>query len=301
VGVAEPIKAHTADKTAQTAEVAASGSSFYAAMRVLPRAQREGMYEIYSFCRHVDDIADSDGPRTGRLEALEQWRTDIDALYAVPDARATDIGRAAPQSVAPHLAKLARVIAQYSLEREDFIAVIDGMKMDVVATIVAPDIATLDLYCDRVASAVGRLSVKVFGLPEDDGRLLSHHLGRALQLTNILRDIDEDAAIGRVYLPREALLASGIDTLTPEAIRARVLDVTCTPLVAQAREHFDAARTVMARNPRRAVAAPAIMAHVYGAILDKLAARGFAPPREPVRVSKARLAVFALLRHLLFR
>ena len=75
--------------------------------------------------------------------------------------------------------------------------------------------ATLDLYCDRVASAVGRLSVRVFGLAHDDGILLAHHLGRALQLTNILRDIDEDAAIGRLYLPREGLLQAGIDSTDP--------------------------------------------------------------------------------------
>ena len=80
----------------------------------------------------------------------------------------------------------------------------------------APDLATLDLYCDRVASAVGRLSVRVFGLPEDDGIQLAHHLGRALQLTNILRDIDEDAGLGRLYLPREGLLLAGITSDDPQ-------------------------------------------------------------------------------------
>ena len=88
---------------------------------------------------------------------------------------------------------------------EDFLTVLDGMDMDVAEDIVAPDLATLDLYCDRVASAVGRLSIKVFGMEEGPGFELAHHLGRALQLTNILRDIDEDAAIGRLYLPREYL------------------------------------------------------------------------------------------------
>ena len=96
-------------------------------------------------------------------------------------------------------------VKKFSLQREDFLAIIDGMEMDVPQEIRAPDMATLDLYCDRVASAVGRLSVRVFGLPQDDGILLAHHLGRALQLTNILRDIDEDASLGRLYLPREYL------------------------------------------------------------------------------------------------
>jgi phytoene/squalene synthetase len=89
------------------------------------------------------------------------------------------------------------------------------MEMDVPQDIRAPDMATLDLYCDRVASAVGRLSVRVFGLPEEDGILLAHHLGRALQLTNILRDLDEDAGLGRLYLPREMLLHAGITSNDP--------------------------------------------------------------------------------------
>ncbi len=103
----------------------------------------------------------------------------------------------------------------FGLRREDFLAVIDGMEMDVVDDIRAPDFATLDLYCDRVASAVGRLSVRVFGMEEQDGIALAHHLGRALQLTNILRDLDEDAAIGRLYLPREALREAGITATDP--------------------------------------------------------------------------------------
>lgn len=261
-------------------------------MRILPPAQRDGMYEIYAFCRQVDDIADSAGPDDYRLQALEQWRRDIDALYDAPR------GAAAPA----HLAGLARAIAHFSLEKDDFMAVIDGMEMDVVTTIVAPDATTLDLYCDRVASAVGRLSVKVFGMPAEEGRQLSHHLGRALQLTNILRDIDEDAAIGRVYMPREMLLAAGVDPLTPEAVQASVLDVACAPLVDQARRHFDASRTIIARSPRRTVSAPAVMADKYGALLEMLVARGFAPPRRPVRLSKLRKARLALtlLRHLLF-
>ena len=137
------------------------------------------MFLIYSFCRQVDDIADSDGPRDERLAALQQWRDDIDALYAgKPPAR---------------LADYVATVKRFGLQREDFLAIIDGMEMDVPQDIRAPDLATLDLYCDRVASAVGRLSVNVFGLPRERRHPLAHHLGRALQLTNILRDIDEDA------------------------------------------------------------------------------------------------------------
>jgi presqualene diphosphate synthase len=257
----------------------ASGSSFYAAMRILPRDQREAMFQIYSFCRKVDDIADSDGPRAERLAALQAWRDDIDALY-----RGTP-----PERLADYVASVKR----FALKREDFLAIVDGMEMDVPQDIRAPDLATLDLYCDRVASAVGRLSVRVFGLPEGDGILLAHHLGRALQLTNILRDIDEDAALGRLYLPREGLLLAGITSDDPaKVIAERSLPKVCAGIVARAQAHFDKADEVMARNRRRVVRAPRIMSKYYHAILDLLVARGFAAPRTPVRVNKwARLAI----------
>src|ERR1700759_5091201 len=251
----------------------ASGSSFYAAMRILPREQREAMFQIYSFCRQVDDIADSDGPRPERLAALQQWRDDIDALYqGRPPAR---------------LREYVASVRGFDLKREDFLAIVDGMEMDVPQDIRAPDLATLDLYCDRVASAVGRLSVRVFGLPQDDGILLAHHLGRALQLTNILRDIDEDAGIGRLYLPLEGLLHAGITSNDPQKVVAEpALPKVCAPLVTRARAHFEKADEIMARNRGRAVRAPRIMSKYYHTILDLLVARGFATPRTPVRVSK---------------
>jgi phytoene synthase len=257
----------------------ASGSSFYAAMRILPREQREAMFQIYSFCRQVDDIADSDGPREVRLAEIQQWRDDIDALYqGRPPARLSD-----------YVASVRR----FDLKREDFQAIIDGMEMDIPQDIRAPDMATLDLYCDRVASAVGRLSVRVFGLPEDDGILLAHHLGRALQLTNILRDIDEDAGIGRLYLPLEGLLHAGITSNDPLKVTTEpALPKVCAPLVERARAHFEKADEVMKRNPRRVVRAPRIMSKYYRAILELLVARGFALPRPAVRLNKAaRIAI----------
>jgi presqualene diphosphate synthase len=252
---------------------AASGSSFYAAMRILPRAQRHAMFLIYSFCRQVDDIADSDGPRDERLAAIQQWRDDIDALYEGHPP--------------PRLRDYAATVKRFGLKREDFQAVIDGMEMDIPQNIRAPDLATLDLYCDRVASAVGRLSVRVFGMPEEDGILLAHHLGRALQLTNILRDIDEDAGLGRLYLPREALLLAGITGDDPvRVINDRNLPKVCAALVTRAKAHFEKSDEIMKRNRRRAVRAPRIMSKYYHAVLELLLARGFAPPREPVRVNK---------------
>ncbi len=272
---------------APDAAAQASGSSFYTAMRILPRAQREGMYAIYAFCRAVDDIADEGGTRAERSEGLRLWREDVDALYATGRTTARTAG-------------LAPVVGRFGLERADVQAVIDGMQMDADADIQAPDLATLDLYCDRVASAVGRLSVRVFGVPGQAGTDLAHHLGRALQLTNILRDVDEDAGMNRLYLPREDLQAAGIAARDPAAVVADPrLGAACAPLIARARDHFARAEAIMAGQPKAATRAPRIMAVVYRMILDKIEARGFGAPRARARVPKLRL-VLTVARHGLF-
>ncbi|MEA2877066.1 MAG: presqualene diphosphate synthase [Hyphomicrobiales bacterium] len=267
--------------TQNSAAQRASGSSFYTAMRIMPRAQREAMFEIYSFCRKVDDIADDGGPRDQRLDQLRLWRSDIDALY-----KGSAVSRAK---------SLAAPVKTFKLRREDFRAVIDGMEMDVVADIRAPDWAKLDAYCDRVASAVGRLCVRVFGMEEKAGIALAYHLGRALQLTNILRDIDEDAAIGRLYLPREALQAAGITSSDPAAVLAHPrLGEACAEVVARAQGHFAEADRIMNKCARKTVRAPRIMRVAYGAILKALVKRGWAAPRAPVTVSKPLLALTIL-------
>jgi presqualene diphosphate synthase len=261
----------------------AAGSSFYTAMKILPAGQREAMFEIYGFCRRVDDIADSDGPRAQRLAELGEWRADVDALYR--------------GELPPRLAGLAQPVREFDLAKEDFLALIDGMEMDAQADIRAPSWAELDLYCDRVASAVGRLSVRVFGIEREAGTKLAHHLGRALQLTNILRDLDEDAAIGRLYLPRDALDRAGIAGNDPQAVLSSpMLGQVCGELVEAARNHFAEADRIMAQAPRRAVRAPRIMSKVYRTMLDRMVARGWSTPRLRARVPRARL-LWIVLRH----
>jgi presqualene diphosphate synthase len=265
----------------------AAHSSFYAALRILPAEQREAMFQVYDFCRAVDDIADEGGPRAVRLAELAGWRKDLASLYS---------GR----GVAVRLAGLAGPIERFDLVHEDFGAIIDGMVMDAEGDICAPDWATLDLYCDRVASAVGRLSVRIFGVPEEQRRPLAHHLGRALQLTNILRDLDEDAGLGRLYLPREALAAGGIEETDPRCVLQHpAIAAACSEVVARARTHFGEARRTMDACPRATVRSPRLMASVYGSILDDLVAQGFAAPRKRVRVAKTRV-LWAILRHGMF-
>src|ERR1700722_14821511 len=135
----------------KAAKKKASGSSFYLAMRLMPKRERDAMFAIYAYCRRVDDIADDGlGTRAERHERLEAWRYDLEALYSGQK----------PQRVA----FLAPAVAQFCLRKQDFLTILDGMEMDVAEDIVAPDLATLDLYCERVASAFGRIFFKVFGV-----------------------------------------------------------------------------------------------------------------------------------------
>jgi squalene synthase HpnD len=260
----------------------ASGSSFYLAMRLMPKRERDAMFAIYAFCRKVDDIADDGvGTRLERHERLEVWRHDLGALYG---------GQASAR-----VAFLVSAVAQFGLRKEDFFTILDGMEMDVAEDIVAPDLATLDLYCERVASAVGRLSIKIFGMEEGPGFDLAHHLGRALQLTNILRDLDEDVDIGRLYLPREYLFAAGFKSLDPKMVVSDPrVDGVCRAVAAMAHDHYDKAAAILAGKPRGRIATPRLMGAVYGEILKTTEAAGFAPPRHRVSLSRGKLLALLL-------
>jgi squalene synthase HpnD len=255
-------------------KVAAAGTSFYLAMRLLPARRRDAMYAIYAFCREVDDIADSDDPPVAKQTALDRWRREVDAIYA--GASTLPLGRI-----------LTADAATFHLRRDDFLAVIDGMAMDAEHDIRAPSLAELDLYCDRVASAVGRLSVRAFGDGSASADRVAHHLGRALQLTNILRDLAEDAERGRLYLPRELLVDVGIIATEPAAVLHHPsLGDACDALADVAEQHFADARAAMAQCARRAMRPARAMAAVYHAQLVRLRARGWSRFAEPIKLSK---------------
>lgn len=265
-------------------EAKASGSSFYAAMRLMPKAARRAMFAIYAFCRQVDDFADADDrPRDVRRAELEDWANDLKRAYAGERPRRVEF--------------LREGIERFELRLEDFLAVIDGMVMDVDATIVAPPRAVLDLYIDRVACAVGRLSTPTFGMTRTTGLEVAHHLGNALQLTNIIRDLDEDAAIGRLYLPEEALAAAGIVTRDPMAVIADPrIDAVCRGLAAEAMRHFDEARRIMRERPSGRQRTPRLMAEVYAHLLGKMMVTGWAAPRVRAKIGKRHL-IWLVLRH----
>lgn len=264
--------------------VEAAGTSFYWGMRLLPRDRRNAMYAVYAFCREVDDVADGDEPIAEKLAALAAWRKEIDALYCGRPRRL--VARA-----------LAEPTRRYGLRRDDFLAVIAGMEMDAEQDIRAPDLATLDLYCARVASAVGHLSVHVFGDRSCAAHAVAESLGRALQLTNILRDLDEDAARQRLYLPRELLERHGIRDADPvAALRHPALPAVCRDVATIAENHFRDAARVMAQCSRRAMRPAAVMAATYHATLSALQQSEWRDPSERISLSKP-LKLWLVLRH----
>ena len=264
--------------------VEAAGTSFYWAMRLLPRHRRNGMYAVYAFCREVDDIADGDLPVDHKVAALAAWRQEIDALYG-----------GHPRHVVAQA--LREPTLRYHLRQRDFLSIIDGMEMDASKDIRAPDLATLDLYCARVASAVGHLSVHVFGDQSDAAHAVAESLGRALQLTNILRDLDEDAGRGRLYLPREILDRHGIRGADPWVIvRHPALPAVCRDLAAIAEAHFEGAALAMRRCSRRAMRPAAVMAAFYRATLSALLRSDWRDPKARISLPTA-LKLWLVARH----
>jgi phytoene synthase len=274
-----PLGAARKDLDAVETIVRSAGTSFYHGMRLLPADRRHAMYAIYAFCRIVDDIADDDRPLEAKRAGLMAWRDNIAALYRGN----TDHGGHAE---GPVTRVLAAAVPRFGLRADDFIAIIDGMQTDAETVIVAPDMATLDLYCDRVASAVGRLSVRTFGDASPAADAVAHSLGRALQLTNILRDIQEDADRGRIYLPREYLRDAGVPADPWAILTAPGLPAVCSRLASLAHAYFHQASQAMDRCDPAAMKAARLMGATYDSILSALERRGWERLEQRVSLPK---------------
>ncbi len=278
-----PLGAAPGDLAAVEAIVRGAGTSFYRGMRVLPPDRRHAMYAIYGFCRIVDDIADADTAFVEKVPALDAWRGRIAGLWQ-------------NEADQPVTRVLLRAVQRFRLRQADFLDVIDGMQMDAGSAIVAPDLATLDLYCDRVASAVGRLSVRAFGDASAAADEVAHHLGRALQLTNILRDVAEDAGRGRLYLPAAYLDEAGV-AHDPAAILAHpARAAVCARVAVMAHAHFAAAAAAMRRCDRRAMRPARLMGATYEAVLARLERRGWRDLATPAKLPRAQ-KLWIALRH----
>ncbi len=263
-------------------------TSFFWAMALLRREQRDAMFAIYAFCRTVDDIADEITDPVEQRAGLNLWREEIALLY-----------KGKPRH--PIAVALEESVRRFNLRYEDCTAIIDGVAMDVEGPLQAPSLVMLDMYCDKVASAVGRLSVQVFGLPVSTGYRLSYTLGRALQLTNILRDIAEDAARGRLYLPCELLEAHGIAANAPlvNILQHPQLPKVCAALGTIARSYFSATEQVLAECPRQRVRAARLMKAVYQISLTRLENNGFRQTAQHPSLSRGE-KVRLVIRYMLF-
>ncbi len=272
-----------------------SGSTFYWPMLLLPRSKRAAMFAIYAFCRRIDDIADEPGEPAEKRAALDAWRTEIRGLYA-GGAPSSSLGAA-----------LKGAIERYGLPRGELEALIDGMAMDIPADghgngtsggLTGPALPTLRLYCRRVAGAVGMLAIRVFDRADASTEAFALALGEALQLTNILRDLTEDAGIGRLYLPRELLDEAGIDSSDPTTVLAHPnLPQVCEALADLAEQRFAEARRTLAEGRaagrRGSLWAAVAMMVLYHRLLARLRARGWRDLEQRVRVGKRECALVA--------
>lgn len=263
------------------AVVERSGTSFGLGMRILPRRRRDAMFALYAFCREVDDIADEGGTEAEKLAALAGWREEIERLYA-----------GAPQW--PTAVALSEHIHAFDLPREEFRLLIEGMEMDARGPIQAPTRATLAAYCRRVAGAVGMISIRIFGDAGPAAERFALALGDALQLTNILRDVADDARIDRLYLPRELLDAHGVRSREPREVAADpATGAACAELGVEARTRFREARAALAELDWRVMRPALIMMGIYEGLLDRMEARGWHGALEAVRLSKPEKALRA--------
>jgi phytoene synthase len=259
---------NTESAIAQCRRVA--GSSFFSAMQLLPVQPRRTMRALYAFYRELDDIADGDASRSLKQILLANWRSEIALLFA---------GR--PQHDVTR--QLSEAIHLYGLRCGDFLAIIDGI--DARADIRAPSFAELDRYCERMAVAIGRISVRIFGETSPAGQRVAAELGRALQLTTILRDLAEDARRHRLYLPRELLHAHGIFATTPSWVLAQpALSEICRDLAMLAERHYAAAAEAIAACPRWTMRPAAVMLGIHRALLHQLLVRGWRHIDEPLRI-----------------
>jgi phytoene synthase len=247
---------------ARCAEITRHASSnFYYAFMLLPRARRRALYSVYAFCRFVDDIADDDGINNAAA-MLERWREELNEVFAGTPSRA--ISRA-----------LSENVRRFKIPRRYFEEVIDGVEMDLTQRRYAT-FADLCLYCRRVASAVGLICIEIFGYRNQSARVYAEWLGIAFQLTNIIRDVSEDAARDRIYLPLEDLARFDVS-------EAEILNSVYSPRFRQliefeaqrARQCYRKAEEALADEDRGSMLAAEGMRLIYSSLLERIARAGY--------------------------
>ncbi|MEM1442498.1 MAG: phytoene/squalene synthase family protein [Verrucomicrobiota bacterium] len=254
-----------------------SGSNLAFALAVLPRSRREDMCVFYAFCRVADDLADEPGlSDEARREGLQRWRSLIS--QEVDDAH-------------PGIeSELVQLIEDQSLDREELLAVIDGVEKDLDPQTFETKEALME-YCYLVASAVGLVSIRLFGCQHPGSKEYAEQLGYALQWTNIMRDVGEDACDGRVFLPLEDLDRFG---LSKEDILSGTPDRACFERLmkyetAVAREFYDKAVAALPAEDRKSMRSAELMRRIYSRILETMEEDGFRVFTKRYKLSKVRM------------
>ncbi len=264
-----------------------SNSTFYWAMCLLPTEQRHAIFAVYAFCREVDDITDGIGRVVDKRIQLQNWREEVSNIFnEVPTH--------------PLARKLVGPARRFKLSKDDFLLVIEGMEMDACDAVRIVDMDALYGYCDRVACAVGRLASRIFGLSSEQGNKLAQSLGYALQLTNILRDVYEDAQMNRVYLPQSLLCEHQIIAKEPTAlITDPALPKVCAEITRVAEQQFDDAAAILKLCNRHRVRPARLMMESYRLILAALKRRGWRHLDEKISL-KMPQKLWVILRYGLF-
>lgn len=242
-----------------------SGTSFFWSMRFLPLAQRTAMYTIYAFCRHIDDIVDGDTPMAEKMALIRAWREEINNIYdkKIPT---TEIGR-----------RIYKNCMRFKLPKEEFVRLIDSIAMDIPNPLQGPDLSSFYEYCRGVAGVPGSLSLRIFGC--NDEKIieeLSTSLGNAMQITNILRDVKEDAQANRLYIPSEFLEKAQIASRDPlNVVVDKNLAVAREELARLARDNFDKADRLIPHLDKRAARHVKMIENIYRKYFDIMERRGW--------------------------
>lgn len=256
-------------------KAARSGSSFYYSFLFLPKERREAITALYAFCREVDDIADECQDRDIALVKLEWWRQELQRTFAgVPTH---------PVSQA-----LLPAIRHYDLALEQLAEIIDGMEMDLQLVRYA-DFKSLQLYCYRVASVVGQLAAAIFGYTDRGTLKYAHDLGIAFQLTNIIRDVGEDARRNRIYLPQDELAQFGVSE--SDILAGRSSDAFRALMAQQAsraQHYYQQAMQELPQADRRSQRPGLVMAAIYQAVLHEITHDDFPVLQQRVSLTPLR-------------
>jgi 15-cis-phytoene synthase len=242
-------------------KTAKSGSSFYYSFMFLPKQKREAITALYAFCREVDDIADECTELQVAQVKLSWWRTEIENLYLSKPIHPVT------KALLPH-------VKTFNLDAEHFIEIIDGMEMDLNFNRYE-DFKQLQLYCYRVASVVGLLSAQIFGFSNRKTLKFAHDLGMAFQLTNIIRDVGEDARRNRIYLPLEDLATFNVTE--EDILHSRESEAVKKLLehqIQRAEGYYDRALEELPDEDRKNQRVGLMMTAIYRTLLREIQADG---------------------------